>query len=162
MIKKASTKEIVDFISTTKTIAEDAKDYFKKKFLDGLENKSKIIYISDEKNSDLLVAIINQEDYDNSFGLIDSTTAYLIYISHDENNINEQKFKELLEYAEQDLKKNGFKNLTIGVDISNAYDLKIIFHHGFLNFVKYSFRPLKDQNDYKNNALVAYYQKTFN
>ena len=159
MIKKATKQNIIDFMSTAKTISEDAKDYFKKKFIDGLENKSKTIYVSGKNDSDLLVAITNQNDYDNSYNLIDAKTAYLIYIAHDEKNINEQSFKDLLKYAEQDLKEIGVKNFTIGVDVSYVNDLKVIFNYGFSTFVKYSFRPLKDQNDYKNNALIAYYKK---
>ena len=74
MIKKATKQNIIDFVSTAKTISEDAKDYFKKKFIDGLENKSKTIYVSDKNDSDLLVAIINQNDYDNFYNLIDANS----------------------------------------------------------------------------------------
>lgn len=160
MVLYATQKEIENFLLTTTSISEDAKHYFKKKFFEGLDNKSKIIYALNEKNSDLLIAITNQEDYDNSYGLIDSKTAYLIYIPHHEKNINEQNFKTLLNYAEHDLKNKGFENLTIGVDISYVIDLKIVLNHGFSEFVKYSFRPLKNHNDYTTNALVAYYKKS--
>lgn len=160
MILNATQKEIEDFLLKTSTISEEAKEYFKKKLLDGLDKESKIIYISDKENSDLLVAITSQEDYDNSYNLIDNQTAYLIYISHHNERINEQNFKDLLNYAEQDLKNKGFDNLTIGVDISYVNDLKIILNLGFSEFVKYNFRPLKSQNDYKTNVLVAYYKKS--
>ena len=162
MILNATQKEIENFLLTASTISEDAKEYFKKKLLDGLDKKSKIIYISDKAKSDLLVAITNQEDYDNSYRLIDNQTVYLVYIPHHEKNINEQNFMDLLSYAEHDLKNKGFKNLTIGVDVSYVNDLKIILNFGFSEFVKYSFRPLKSQNNYKTNALVAYYKKIIN
>ena len=71
MAKVAKENEIEIFIEKSNVISENAKNYFKKKLAYGLENNNKKIYISDDSQS-LLVAIINQEDYDNSFNLIDN------------------------------------------------------------------------------------------
>ena len=158
MAKVAKENEIEIFIEKSNVISENAKNYFKKKLAYGLENNNKKIYISDDSQS-LLVAIINQEDYDNSFNLIDNKSAYLIYFSQNSNNIIEKHFLDLLNFAEKDLKAYGFNKLTIGIEISAPQDLMTVFKAGFTQFIKYSFRPLKSQNDYINNILVAYYSK---
>ena len=43
MILNATQKEIENFLLTTSTISEDAKEYFKKKLLDGLDKMTTLI-----------------------------------------------------------------------------------------------------------------------
>lgn len=93
--------------------------------------------------------------------LVNKTTAYLSAFRTIEQYRGKGFFSALYKYMEQDLKKRGYKRLTIGVEPREVRTIKIYFKWGYDSFIKtgYETYPAKQKGEDEESIIVNYYYK---
>ena len=101
-------------------------------------------------------AAISPMVLDKPEGLIDDTTVYLMSFRTVEEYIGKGYFSKLYKFMEDDLRKRGYKRLTLGVEPDEETNKAIYSKYGFTEFIK------KDTDIYPNGEVinVEYYGKT--
>lgn len=102
-------------------------------------------------------AIISENDIgmQNKEELVDEGKAYLTAFRTNKEIENQGYFSKLYKFMENELKKKGFKSLTLGVEPCETRNIQIYFKGGFTKYVK------TDYEYYPNGEkiLVNYYEK---
>ena len=102
-------------------------------------------------------AIISSDDLDmqNKDNLVGDSKAYLTAFRTSKEYENQGYFSKLYKYMESDLKKRGFKSLTLGVEPCEVRNIQIYFKWGFTKYIKTAYEY------YPNNekVIVNYYEK---
>ena len=108
-----------------------------------------------------ITAAIHKEAAQNSEELIDEITAYLFAFRTNERERGKGYFSKLYRFVEEDLRKRGYKKLTLGVEPEEKQNLEIYQHLGFTKFIKedYEEEPAKNKNGKPQKVLVHYYLK---
>lgn len=81
-------------------------------------------------------ATINNTFVQNSEGLIDEETAYLAAFRTIEEYQGKGYFSKLFKYMISDLKKRGYKRVTLGVEPEELKNKAIYTKYGFTKFIK--------------------------
>ena len=130
---------------------------FKEQSLRNLDSRIVYMGILDDKIICEGTAIISLMDLDmqNKEGLVGNDIAYLSAFRTLEEFRGLGYFSELYKFMESDLKKRGFKWLTLGVEPNEVRNMQIYFKWGFINYIK------SDYECYSNGerVLVNYYGK---
>ena len=100
-------------------------------------------------------AVINKSVIQNSEGLIDKDTVYLMAFRTVEHYQGKGYFRELFNYMINDLKKKGFKKTTLGVESTEIKNKSIYQKYGFTSYIK------NGKEKYPDGTLieVEYYSK---
>lgn len=102
-------------------------------------------------------AIISSDDLDmqNKDNLVGDSKAYLTAFRTSKEYENQGYFSKLYKYMESDLKKRGFKSLTLGVEPCEVRNIQIYFKWDFTKYIKTAYEY------YPNNekVIVNYYEK---
>jgi len=100
-------------------------------------------------------ALIDRNVLKDISDLIDDKTAYLMAFRTIEEYQGKGYFSKLFKYIVDDLKKKGYKRLTIGVEPTEIKNKTIYFNYGFTNFVR------RSQEKYPDGTIidVEYYYK---
>lgn len=138
----------------------DNSDVWKKFKIESLRNiDNRIVYMG-ILNDEIITestAIISENDIDmqNKVGLIGEGKAYLTAFRTNKEFENQGYFSKLYSFMEEDLKKRGFKSLTLGVEPCETRNIQIYFKWGFTKYIK------TDYEYYSNGEkiLVNYYEK---
>ena len=98
----------------------------------------------------------------NSEKLFDENTAYLCAFRTNKNVEGKGYFSKLYKFMENDLKRKGFKRLTLGVEPCEVRNIQIYFHLGFTTYVKTTIEelPAKDEHSLPKQEIINYYSKT--
>ena len=135
-------------------------DVWKKFKTESLRNiNNRIVYmgiLNDEIITEA-TAIISKNDMDmqNKDELIGKGKAYLTAFRTNKEFENQGYFSKLYSFMEEDLKKRGFKSLTLGVEPCETRNIQIYLKWGFAKYIK------TDYEYYINGEkiLVNYYEK---
>ena len=106
-------------------------------------------------------ALLNKEEVQNGEGLAGGDTAYLSAFKTAEEYRGKGYFSVLYKYMEEDLKKRGYKKLTLGVEPCEVKNMMIYFKWGYTEFIKTAFEeyPPKNEGEEAEKILVNYYMK---
>lgn len=93
--------------------------------------------------------------------LVNENTAYLNSFRTIKKYQNKGYFSKLYKFMENDLKKRGYKRLTLGVEPREVKNMKVYFKWGFDSYLKtgYETYPPKNENEEPENIIVNYYYK---
>ena len=100
-------------------------------------------------------AFINNTFIQDSDGLIDDTTAYLGAFRTIEEYQGQGYFSKLFKYMIEDLKKRGYKRVTLGVEPTELKNKAIYTKYGFTEHIKDAVDTYPDGT----KVLVEYYGK---
>lgn len=81
-------------------------------------------------------AMFDKNIVQNSNGLVDNKTVYLCAFRTVEKYQGKGCFSELFRFMINDLKSKGYEKVTLGVEPTEAENLKIYQHFGFNEFIK--------------------------
>ena len=130
---------------------------FKNESLRNIDNRIVYMGILNDVIITEATAIISENDMDmqNKEGLIGDEKAYLTAFRTNKEFENQGYFSKLYSFMEEDLKKRGFKTLTLGVEPCEVRNIQIYFKWGFIKYIK------TDYEYYSNGEkiLVNYYEK---
>ncbi len=134
-------------------MAEDDKDnwiIWKKKNIERFQKGFIIPYygILDNKIICECTAVINPIVIQNSDGLIDDKTAYLMAFRTIDEYQNQGYFSKLFKYMINDLKRKGYDKVTLGVEPKEKKNKEIYQKYGFTTFIK------KSKEVYPNGTIV--------
>lgn len=131
---------------------------FKKESLKNLDTR--IVYMG-LLNGEIITevtAIVSEYDFNmqNKDGLIGDKKAYLTAFRANKEYENKGYFSKLYKFMENDLKKRGFKYVTLGVEPYEIRNIQIYFKWGFIKYIKtdYEYYPSGEK------VIVNYYEKT--
>lgn len=130
---------------------------FKQIALDNLNTRIVYMGILDDKIITEATAIISDKDLNiqNKEDLISKNTAYLTAFRTNKKYEGKGYFSKLYKFLESDLKKIGFKYLTLGVEPNEIRNKQIYFHFGFTKYLKSSYETYPNGQ----KILVNYYKK---
>lgn len=130
---------------------------FKAESLRNIDNRIVYMGILNDEIITGATAIISENDTDmqNKEGLIGEDKAYLTAFRTNKEYENQGYFSKLYKFMENDLKKKGFKSLTLGVEPCETRNIQIYFKWGFTKYVKTDYEYYSN----KEKILVNYYQK---
>lgn len=103
-------------------------------------------------------AAVDKTVIQNSEGLINNETAYLMAFRTNEEYQGKGYFRKLFKYMINDLKNKGYKYVTLGVEPTELKNKEIYTRYGFTDFIKESYEEYPDGT----KVLVEYYRKTLN
>lgn len=131
---------------------------WKESAIERVKNGKSIAYygILDGKIISEATASIDKNIVQNSEGLISEDTAYLNAFRTIDEYQGRGYFTPLIEFMLDDLKKRGYKKVTLGVEPCEVKNIQIYFHYGFTEYVKTSTEKYPDGEE----VLVNYYAKT--
>lgn len=103
-------------------------------------------------------AIVSEYDFNmqNKDGLIGDKKAYLTAFRTNKEYENKGYFSKLYKFMENDLKKRGFKYLTLGVEPYEIRNIQIYFKWGFIKYIKTDYEYYSSGE----KVIVNYYEKT--
>lgn len=93
----------------------------------------------------------------NPENLCNRTRAFITNVRIADEQKGKKYFSKLSRYMEKDLKSRGFEELTIGVKPEETDNIEMIFHLGFLNYLKTSIELVGEQKD--QEQTINYYLK---
>lgn len=130
---------------------------FKKESLSNLDNRVVYMGILNECIITEATAIISDKDIgmQNKDSLIDEKTAYLMAFRTNKEYQNKGYFSKLYKFMERDLRKKGFKFLTLGVEPCEVKNIQVYLKWGFTEYIKTAYEILPN-ND---KIIVNYYRK---
>jgi ribosomal protein S18 acetylase RimI-like enzyme len=131
---------------------------FKKESLKNLDTR--IVYMG-LLNGEIITeatAIVSEYDFNmqNKDGLIGDKKAYLTAFRTNKEYENKGYFSKLYKFMENDLKKRGFKYLTLGVEPCEIRNIQIYFKWGFIKYIKTDYEYYSSSE----KVIVNYYEKT--
>ena len=131
---------------------------WKEHALDNIKNNRTINYhgLLNGKIICEATAAIDGENIQNSEGLIDTETAYLLAFRTLPEYRGQGYFSKLFSFMINDLKSRGYKYATIGVEPNEIKNKSIYEHYGFLKHIKTA------QEKYPDGTTidVEYYRKS--
>lgn len=100
-------------------------------------------------------------DISNPSGLLSSDMAYLAAFRTNKEYEGKGYFSKLFKFAENDLKKRGYKELSLGVGPEAVRNMEIYFHYGFREYIKTTIEhdPPKDEFSIPEDEFVNFYKK---
>ena len=101
------------------------------------------------------IAGFNDTLIQNSEGLVDEDTAYLFAFKTKEEYQGKGYFSKLFKFMIEDLKKLGYKHVTLGVEPDDLKNKEIYKKYGFTEYIKTS----NEVNPDNSTMLVEYYRK---
>ena len=130
---------------------------WKQDAINDIKTNSRIVYhgILDGKAICEATAAIEKEKFQNSNGLIDDETAYLLAFRTDDEYQGQGYFSKLFNFMIDDLKKRGYKKVTVGVEPEETKNKNIYNHYGFTKHIKTEYDYFPDGT----TILVEYYSK---
>ena len=136
---------------------KDNWEIWKESAVERVKNNKIVIYhgVLNDKIICECTAAFDKSIVQNSAGLIDSNTAYLYAFRTISEYQNKGYFSILFNYMLEDLKKRGYKRLTLGVEPDEIRNKKIYSKYGFINHIKDSIEVYPDGTEVK----VEYYEK---
>ena len=81
-------------------------------------------------------AVLTSDIVQNSDRLVDDTTVYLSAFRTNKEYEGKGYFSKLYKFMEEDLKKKGYRSLTLGVEPEETRNYQIYHHYGFNEFIK--------------------------
>ena len=130
---------------------------WKEHALDNIKNNRTICYhgVLNGKMICEATAAISREAVQNSDGLVDDRTAYLLAFRTLPDYRGKGYFSKLFKYMINDLIKRGYERVTIGVEPGEIKNKEIYHHYGFIDYIKDS----KEYNPDGTFVDVEYYSK---
>ena len=130
---------------------------WKENALDNIRNNRTINYhgLLDGKVICEATAAINGELIQNSEGLIDDDTVYLLAFRTLPEYRDKGYFSKLFKFMINDLKERGYKKVTIGVEPDELRNKEIYKHYGFTEYIKTANETYPDGT----TITVEYYRK---
>ena len=130
---------------------------WKENALDNIKNNRTINYhgLLNGKVICEATAAINGQLIQNSEGLINEDTAYLLAFRTLPEYRDKGYFSKLFNFMINDLKARGYKNVTIGVEPDELRNKEIYKHYGFTEHLKNA----KETNPDGTAITVEYYRK---
>lgn len=130
---------------------------FKEESLNNLDTRIVYMGLLDGKIITECTAIISSNDLNlqNKEKLVGNKRAYLTAFRTFKEFESKGYFSKLYKFMENDLKKKGFKYLTLGVEPSEVRNINIYFRWGFTNYIKSCYEYYPDGS----KVLVNYYEK---
>ena len=130
---------------------------WKENALDNIKNNRTINYhgLLNGKVICEATAAINGQLIQNSEGLINEDTAYLLAFRTLPEYRDKGYFSKLFNFMINDLKARGYKNVTIGVEPDELRNKEIYKHYGFIEHLKNA----KEVNPDGTTIDVEYYKK---
>lgn len=132
--------------------------YWKKEHLENKKNGKQIPYygILDGQVICEATASLDNSIVQNAEGLVSFDTAYLTGFRTIKEYRNKGYFSKLFWFMLEDLKKKGYKYVTLGVEPNETRNMMIYFHYGFREYIK------SGMEFYPNGAeaFVLYYKKS--
>lgn len=138
---------------------------YKNHFVSAVEEKTRICYFGILNNQIICktTAVVSLLDrfVQNKENLIDNNTAYLTAFQTKPEFEGKGYFSKLYKFMEQDLKKRGFKKLTLGVEPCEVRNMQIYFHLGYTKFIKHGFETYEPitKCEKGETVLVCFYEK---
>ena len=130
---------------------------YKEHSLSNMDTRIVYMGILDGKIITEATAIVSSKDtcMENKDYLVDNGKAYLSAFRTNKEYENQGYFSKLYKFMENDLKKRGFKILTLGVEPKEVRNMQIYFKWGYTNYIKtdYEYYPSGEK------ILVNYYEK---
>lgn len=111
---------------------------WKREAVERVKNGQSIVYygILNGKVVCEATAMFDKNAVQNSDGLVDAHTAYLCAFRTEEKYQGKGYFSELFRFMLCDLKRRGYRKVTLGVEPTETENLKIYKHFGFSEFIK--------------------------
>lgn len=132
---------------------------WKEEFIERFNDKTILIYYGflDGQIITEAIAVISEKDkyIQNKEGLIDKNSAYVMSFNTNKQYEGQGYFSKLYKFMEQDLKKRGFKRLTLGVEPCEVRNMLIYFNLGYVNYIKSAYEIYPDGE----KILVNFYSK---
>ncbi len=130
---------------------------WKKNAFDRVEKGISVVYhgVLDGKIIAETTAIFDTSDVQNGNGLADKDTAYLEAFRVIEEYQGQGYFSKLFKFMIEDLKKRGYKKVTLGVEPCEVKNMMIYFKYGFTTYLKTSTDTYPDGTE----VIVNYYSK---
>lgn len=161
--KQATIEEITEKWNYEVEIHKDNLLYLlaRKEFIEEAKKGTRIAYVGILDNKIICDAtvIIKEEGILNEAqqkeNLISTDRCYLCGLRTNKEYENKGYFSKLYNFMETDLKKKGYKELSLSVDVSKTRNLMIYFHWNYTNFIRTEIIHGKDR-DYIHNY---YYKK---
>lgn len=139
--------------------AEDKSNWitWKEKAIKCMEYGAQIPYygILDGKVICEATASFTPDIVQNGDGLVDDDTAYLTAFRTISEYQGKGYFSKVYHFMIDDLKKRGYKRVTLGVEPTELKNKEIYFHYGFTNHIKDAYEVYPDGT----KVLVEYYSK---
>lgn len=136
---------------------------YKEEAIKNQEEGKSIVYYGIKKGQIIseATAIISKIDAQKTEGLIDEKTAYLSAFRTRKEHQGKGYFSKLYKFMEEDLIKQGYTTLTIGVEPKEVKNMQIYFKYGFTNYIKTEneIEPPKKEGDEPKKYIVNYYSK---
>lgn len=125
---------------------------FKIQALQNINNRIVYMGILDGKIITEATAIISKKDLDsiNLNDLVEDNKAYLSAFRTNKEYQGQGYFSKLYKFMENDLKKRGYKSLTLGVEAKEVKNMQIYFKFGFTKYIK---------TLYVDNNYINFYEK---
>lgn len=137
--------------------------FAKKEFVEEALKGTRIAYVGILNGKIICdaTAIIKEEGILNEAqqkdNLISSERCFLCGLRTNKEYENQGYFSKLYNFMENDLKKKGYKELSLSVDVRETRNLMIYFHLNYTNFIRTEIIHGKDR-DYIHNY---YYKKLY-
>ena len=100
-------------------------------------------------------------DIDNPEGLYSDTMAYLAAFRTDKEFEGKGYFSTLYKYVEEDLKRMGYTEFSLGVGPEAVRNIEIYFHLGYRDYIKTTIEhdPPKNEFDIPEDEYCNFYKK---
>ena len=138
-------------------INDESVKIWRDKFINSFKLGNRICYygyLNDEVITEASV-IINKDDIPNGSILIDDDMGYLVAFKTKEKYQGLGYFSNLYHFMENDLRKRGYKRLSLGVEPKETRNRNIYFKWGYTNFI------MQDIEGYPNGeeVIIDFYYK---
>ena len=133
----------------------------KYQYINELKRKTRITYVGKINNEIISTATVIIEkngllnEAKSSKDLINSSRCFLCGVKTKKEYENKGYFSKLYKFIEKDIKKRGFKEISLSVDISITRNMIIYFHYNYINYIRTEVK--KDKNN--NTFYFNYYYK---
>lgn len=134
---------------------------FKEAALKNFDNHNTISYLgflNDEAICEITAYINNAafiNDISNPSGLLSVDMAYLAAFRTNKEYEGKCYFSRLYRFVEDDLKKRGYKELSLGVNPKDVRNMQIYFHLGFQKYIK----TINNEKMNDDSTIIFYKKK---
>ena len=141
---------------------------YRENFIRNFDDKSAINYLGFIDNEIIceITAYIKDSaflgDISEPSGLLSDNMAYLAAFRTDKEYEGKGYFSKLYQFVENDLKKRGYKELSLGVGPEATRNIEIYFHLGFTQYIKTVIEYEKSKEDPTKQVedVIIFYKKT--
>lgn len=135
---------------------------WKEKAINGIKRGTRIYYYGHIGNEVICeaAALLSLDEVQNGEGLTGGSAVYVSAFKTKEEYRGQGYFSLLYKFMEDDLKKRGYKKITLGVEPCEVKNMMIYFKWGYTEFIKTAYEEYPSENGGENEKIIVnYYAK---